>query len=55
MDDALDDGAQPRCARDGIVMRDTPGGWECPSCGARLLTRTDGRPAEFDGPSIHGG
>lgn len=23
---------QPRCALCGVVMRDIPGGWRCPSC-----------------------
>jgi hypothetical protein len=54
--DDLDDAAQPRCPDCGVLMRDVPEGWVCPSFGhqnrADLLT--DPMP-NFDGHSIHGG
>ena len=31
--DELGDGVQPHCPEDDVVMRDIPGGWECPVCG----------------------
>lgn len=51
-----DEGAQPRCEKCGVLMRDIPGGWECPACGHQLLpTMQISLPPKFDGPSIHGG
>ena len=55
MDDDLDWGAQPRCPEDGILMRDLPGGWECPHCGHVQQVQDVEPPPEFDGPSILGG
>ena len=50
------DGAQPDCDECGVVMRDIPGGWQCPSCGAILEQVWAGPlPDSFSGPSIHGG
>jgi len=51
----LDWGAQPRCPEDGILMRDVPGGWECPHCGHVQQAQDVEPPPEFDGPSIWGG
>lgn len=56
MTDLLDDGAQPRCAIDGIVMRDIDGGWECPDCGyvlAPVVKIT--MPPAFRGPTLYDG
>lgn len=50
-----DDGAQPRCDRDGVLMRDIPGGWECPACEFVLAPTMPIRIPKFDGPSIRGG
>lgn len=56
MQDPLDDGAQPRCATDGVVMRDIPGGWECPACGWTLTPVVPIHSVpRFSGPSIRGG
>lgn len=55
MDEDLEWGAQPRCPEDGILMRDVPGGWECPHCGHVQQAQDVEPPSEFDGPSILGG
>ena len=48
-------GEQPRCSMDGIVMRDIPGGWACPSCGEVLAPVVPMRiPVAFSGPAIRG-
>ncbi|WP_292698163.1 hypothetical protein [Microbacterium sp. 69-10] len=52
MDDDLDWGARPRCHDDGILMRDIPGGWECPHCGHVQQAQDVEPPPEFDGPDI---
>jgi hypothetical protein len=52
MDD-LDFGAQPHCPDDDVVMRDVPGGWECPECGHVQQAQDVEMPPEFDGPDIH--
>ena len=52
---SLDAAAQPRCPHDGVVMRDVPGGYECPECGRRESVPPVPMPPEFDGPSIRGG
>jgi rRNA maturation endonuclease Nob1 len=50
------DGAQPRCSKCGVLMRDIPGGWECPACGHKYTRQMQQQPqADFQGPSIHGG
>ncbi|WP_457101765.1 hypothetical protein [Microbacterium sp. P5_E9] len=50
------EGEQPRCTSDGIVMRDVPGGWACPSC-EELLAPVVKMPVppRFTGPTIRGG
>ncbi|WP_186324451.1 hypothetical protein [Microbacterium paludicola] len=47
--------AQPHCPEDDVVMRDISGGWECPDCGHVQQAQDIDMPAEFDGPTIHGG
>jgi len=32
LDDAFDGLEQPKCPECGTVLRDVPGGYECPSC-----------------------
>ena len=64
------DGEQPRCEECGVLMRDIPGGWECPACGHVLMLTMQEQEwtfpdvpdfpdfpdiPDFDGPSIHGG
>lgn len=50
---------QPHCPNDDTVMRDVPGGWQCPTCGhLEMIPRVIADaplPPEFDGPGIHGG
>jgi tRNA(Ile2) C34 agmatinyltransferase TiaS len=52
-----DDGAQPRCEKCGVLMRDIPGGWRCPACGHTFtpIVQQQEQPPEFTGPSIRGG
>ncbi|WP_193596059.1 hypothetical protein [Microbacterium sp. YJN-G] len=54
MDD-LAAAANPHCPECGIVMRETSHAFECPHCGHLQLLDEVEMPAEFDGPSIHGG
>ncbi|MFD4957887.1 hypothetical protein [Microbacterium sp. NPDC058389] len=54
--DAIDDGAQPRCPEDGIVMRDIEGGWQCPQCQHVIAPVVKiSMPPAFRGPTIHDG
>lgn len=55
--DLFDAAEQPRCPECGVVMRDVPGGWQCPSCGHANFPKLDRIviPPPFRGPSIHGG
>ncbi|WP_404474878.1 hypothetical protein [Microbacterium aerolatum] len=53
--DELNFGTQPHCPNDDVVMRDVPGGWECPECGHVQQAQDIEMPPGFDGPSIHGG
>lgn len=55
MHDDLDAGAQPRCPACGVVMRDEPGAYVCPSCDHRELVPAFAMPPGFDGPGIRGG
>ena len=55
MDDELGAGEQPRCQTCGVVMRDEPGAYVCPSCGARDDVPAVELPPTFDGPGIRGG
>lgn len=55
----LDAVAQPRCPDCGVLMRDDPRGYKCPSCGyledhSAEYAQIE-MPPEFDGPSIQGG
>lgn len=52
MDDIF---GEPRCPTEQIIMRDIPGGWQCPSCGYALMPPMRGAVPKFDGPSINGG
>lgn len=54
-DDELGAGAQPRCPTCGVVMRDEPGAYVCPSCGEVEAMPAVEVPPPFDGPGIHGG
>jgi ribosomal protein L37AE/L43A len=50
------DGAEPRCSTEGIVMRDIPGGWQCPSCGEVVAPVMQMPvPPRFHGAAIRGG
>jgi rubrerythrin len=53
--DELADAAQPACEHCGIVLRDAPSGWACPSCGLVVKHLLDTSMPTFVGPSIHGG
>lgn len=55
MDDTLDDGQVLRCDDCGVLMRDIPGGWECPDCGHVYAPTMPIQIPRFNGPSIHGG
>jgi hypothetical protein len=47
---------QPRCVNCGVLMRDVPGGWDCPACDhAEFPPLNRKLRPEFDGPSIRGG
>jgi hypothetical protein len=54
--DDFDDAVQPRCPDCGLLMRDAPGGWTCPSCRHNITADplTDPMP-DFEGRGIHGG
>lgn len=55
MDD-LGEGAQLRCDACGVLMRDIPGGWECPVCGHVVAPIVQVRiPPKFYGPTIYDG
>ncbi|MET0888194.1 MAG: hypothetical protein ABWX92_17285 [Mycetocola sp.] len=52
----FDDALQPRCPDCGVLMRDVPDGWVCPSCGHKSTADPlTGPLPDFDGHSIHGG
>lgn len=51
MDD-FDQAVQPHCPDCGIVMRTTPGAYQCPHCGHLELIPHVKMPPEFDGPDI---
>jgi len=49
------DGSHPRCDRCGVLLRDIPGGYRCPSCGRVLPVTGPIQQPRFTGRSIHGG
>jgi rubredoxin len=54
--DDFDDAAQPRCPDCGVLTRDVPDGWVCPSCGHKsYAVPLTGPMPDFDGHSILGG
>lgn len=55
-DDTLDDGQVLRCDDCGVLMRDIPGGWECPACGSVVAPVVKVRiPPKFYGPTLYDG
>lgn len=52
MDDP-DVGAHPHCPNDDVVMRDVPGGWECPKCGFVEQTQDLKPLSPSDGPDLY--
>lgn len=52
--DVLDDGQQPRCPVDGVLMRDAVYGWVCSACD-RKEPQDMVKPPVSDVRGIHGG
>lgn len=55
----MDDLAHPHCPDCGVVLRDHPRGFVCPSCGF-LEDQSEVMdsvviPEDFNGPTLHGG
>jgi tRNA(Ile2) C34 agmatinyltransferase TiaS len=55
VDDFID-AEQPRCPECGVLMRDMPEGWVCPSCGHSITADPlTGPMPHSDGRGVRGG